>query len=427
MEHNANTPPPVQWLFIDMNSFFASCEQQDNPRLRGRPVIVVPSLTDATCAIAASYEAKAFGIGTGTNVGDAKAMCPDLVCVAAKHDVYTRYHNLVMDEVEKHTPVTKICSIDEAACRLEDRNCNVEAATALAHRIKAGISEHVGVCLKSSIGIAPNGFLAKVASDMQKPNGLTVLRADELPGRLFELKLNDLSGIGPSMLARLNRAGIWSVRDLWDVPPKHMRAIWKSVEGEKFWRKLHGLETGETRTEKSVVGHSRILDPLARTPEAAADVARGLTIKACQRLRRYGVLAGGFGLSVRDTDGQRWGREIKLSGAQDSLTFARVLSGLWSQMLTELRPYRLRKVSVTLFRLQEINQSTGDLFNDDWAGRQRENARVSSEALSKGMDALNRKFGSGTVQFGLPPQASAGFVGTKIAFARVPEMEEFDF
>lgn len=427
MEHKANNAPAdVRWLFIDMNSFFASCEQQDDPRLRGRAVIVVPGMTDSTCAIAASYEAKAFGIKTGTNVGDAKAACRDLVVVQARHDIYTRYHNLVMDEVNQHTPLTKIWSIDEAACRLQDRDCNEASAVALARRIKAGIAENVGICLRSSIGIAPNGYLAKIASNMQKPDGLTVLRAQDLPGRLFDLALSDLIGVGPSMLARLNRAGIWSVRELWDVPPKHMRAIWRSVEGERFWNNLHGLQTVDRPTEKSVVGHSRILDPAARVPEVAADVARGLTVKACQRLRRYNMLASGFSLSVRDTDGRRWAREVKLDGAQDSLTFARLLGALWRQMMAEMRPYRLRKVSISLFRLQPMAQSTGDLFNDNWAGRTRTKARVSSEALSNGMDALNRKFGAGTVQFGLAPQTNAGFVGTKIAFSRVPDMAEFE-
>src|SRR5690606_9620292 len=108
----------LKWLFLDLNSFFASVEQQETPALQGKPVAVVPMMTDSTCAIAASYEAKAYGIKTGTKIYEAKKMCPALRCVLARHDIYTAYHRRIFAEVENHLPVTRICSIAEAACRL---------------------------------------------------------------------------------------------------------------------------------------------------------------------------------------------------------------------------------------------------------------------------------------------------------------------
>src|ERR1700742_3311749 len=103
----------LRWLYIDFNSYFASVEQELNPALRGKPVAVVPVETDSTCAIAASYEAKAFGVKTGTPIYEARKMCPGLICVLAGHNHYVEYHERILDEIDRHIPVTKVCSIDE--------------------------------------------------------------------------------------------------------------------------------------------------------------------------------------------------------------------------------------------------------------------------------------------------------------------------
>src|SRR4051812_17537034 len=101
-----------RWLYIDFNSYFASVEQQLDPSLRGKPVAVVAVETDSTCAIAASYEAKAYGVKTGTPVHEAKKMCPGLICVLARHEKYVEYHHRILKEVDRHIPITMVCSID---------------------------------------------------------------------------------------------------------------------------------------------------------------------------------------------------------------------------------------------------------------------------------------------------------------------------
>jgi DNA polymerase-4 len=138
--------PEVDWLFLDLNSFFASVEQQENPALRGKPVAVVPVMTDATCAIAASAQAKKFGIKTGTNIGEARHKCPDLQLVLARHDKYVEYHHAIIQEVERHYPVTSVCSIDEMALRLDRLRRPLPAAIDLAKRIKAGLRRTMGEC-----------------------------------------------------------------------------------------------------------------------------------------------------------------------------------------------------------------------------------------------------------------------------------------
>src|ERR1700677_232168 len=151
----------LNWLFVDLNSYFASVEQQVRPELRGRPVGVVPMMADTTVCIAASYEAKAFGVRTGTIVADAKRMCPEIVLVEGRHEIYTEYHHRVVEAVESCVPVTSVCSIDEMACRLIGRERPLLNAIDLGMRVKRTIRERVGECLRSSVGLATNRYLAK--------------------------------------------------------------------------------------------------------------------------------------------------------------------------------------------------------------------------------------------------------------------------
>ena len=249
----------VKWLFLDLNSYFASVEQQENPEIRGKPVAVIPSQTDYTCAIAASYEAKAYGIKTGTIIRDAKQMCPNLICVPARHDIYVQYHNRIIEEIIKHTPINKIWSIDELSSRLPPNKRNRTSAEQISHNIKQGLWDNIGSAINCSIGVAPNSLLAKIAGNMQKPNGFTYLPQEELPGRLLDLKLTDITGIGKNMDARLRRARIMSIQDLWNISPKHARKIWGSVQGERMWYWLHGYDFEEPQVERNyMIGHYKL-------------------------------------------------------------------------------------------------------------------------------------------------------------------------
>ncbi len=413
---------PVQqlkWLFFDLNSYFASVEQQENPELFGKPVAVVPMMTDSTCAIAASYEAKAFGIKTGTKIYKARMMCPELKCVQARHDVYVDYHHRIFEELENHLHVTKVCSIDEAACMLMGDECVRENAVDLALRIKEGICKNIGLAVTCSIGIAPNAFLAKIATDMQKPDGLVVLEPGAYKERLFQLELRDLPGINTRMEARLNLARIFTVEDIWNLDPKHARQIWRSVEGERFWYKMHGYDVPSLETSKSVVGHSRVLDPALRHPDEALGIARQLTVKAAARLRRYELFGKHFYLGVKSVDRVKWFGRRTFSPAQDNFTFVRALEEMWSEMVIELRKAKLQKVSITISDLYEKEDITLDLFEEC------KPVKEVNTCLSASMDHLNKRYGTNTVSMGSCPKTSGGYVGTKIAFARIPEKAEF--
>lgn len=261
---------PLRWLYLDLNSYFASVAQQLDPGLRGRPVAIAPVDTDATSAIAASYEAKAFGIRTGTPIWQAKAMCRDLIVVPARHEDYVRFHHAIIAEVERHVPITAVCSIDEVACRLCDNENGGVEVRALARRIKAGIAANVGTELRSSIGVAPNRLLAKMAADMEKPDGLTVLDDACRDARLRALQPNDIPGVGRNMERRLAAAGVVTMDRVLSLTPREARAVWGSVWGERLHWLLKGVDLPELATQRRTIGHSQVLGPDTRAPGIAS-------------------------------------------------------------------------------------------------------------------------------------------------------------
>jgi DNA polymerase IV len=212
-------------LIIDYNGFFASCEQQERPELRTRPVAVVPVMAESTCVIACSYDAKARGIKVGTPVSEARRLCPGITIVESRPEIYIRYHEKLIAAVESCLPVTEVWSIDEVWCTLPPDWQNRRDALATARKIKDAIRRIAGDCLTCSIGIAPNAWLAKIASDLEKPDGLTVIESEELPQRLFPLDLRDLPGVGRNMDTRLRTAGIDTLEKLCAASVAKLRQI----------------------------------------------------------------------------------------------------------------------------------------------------------------------------------------------------------
>src|ERR1700674_4862325 len=186
-------------LLVDFNSYFASVEQQVEPRLRGKPLGVVPMLADTTVCIAASVEAKKFGVKTGTKVAEARRLCPGIEFVVARHELYIDFHHRAVAVIDSVVPVRAVLSIDEMDCELTGRWREAARARDLAAQVKASLAAQIGECLRTSIGIGPNTFIAKTASDMVKPDGLVAIEKSELPERSFELEGRALSAIGKHM------------------------------------------------------------------------------------------------------------------------------------------------------------------------------------------------------------------------------------
>ncbi len=411
----------LRWLFLDLNSYFASVEQQENPALRGRPVIVTPVASEGTCAIAASYEAKAFGIRTGTPVREARRLCPGVKAVMARHDVYVDYHHRIVDVIEQHMHVTKVCSIDEVACELLGRERQPDKAIAIARAMQADILRKVGECMRSSVGIGPSVLLAKTGSDMQKPAGLTVLEFRDLPGKLLRLDLGDFCGIGRNMERRLRAAGVTDVAQLWALSPGRMRGIWGGIGGERFWYGLHGIDPPDIETTRRSIGHSHVLGPKLRNAPAARLVARRLLTRAASRLRRADCKAAGLSLAIRSVD-RRWrDKAARFVLTADTFHLLNVLGELWAGLVRDGERLAVLQVGVTLFGLKPGAGLTPDLFG--WApGHEEDVQRLN---LSNAIDRINQRYGGEMVCIGAPPAGLPPYIGAKIAFTRVPEREDF--
>ena len=397
---------PLRILFVDMNAFFASVEQQFQPRLRGRAVAVAAVDVDSTCCIAVSQEAKNLGIHRGMPVWQAKK-CKSLTVVEARPALYVQVHRAIVAAVESCLPVQSVDSIDELSCRLNPNQTEPSIATQMAHRVKRAIHDRVGAYLKCSIGLAPNKFLAKVASDMYKPDGLIVINDDALPRVLYSLALDDLPGIGQRMLSRLTSARVTTVEQLCQLTEPRMRAIWGGVVGQRWWYWLRGHDLREPAPRRCTVGHSHVLPPQLRNEAGAYAVLLRLIHKAATRLRYINYYAGRLEVYVSFTFREEgWRGSIALGLCQDTLTIIEAFRDLWRWRPQGDRP---TQVAVTLYNLVPDSSISLPLFPA-------EQQRI---ALSRTMDQLNHKFGANTIYFGAIHHVQNA-APTRIAFTNIP-------
>ena len=398
-------------LYVDFDSYFASVEQQVDPALRGRPIGVAPVDAESTCCIAASYEAKRFGVRTGTIVREARQLCPDIAIVIAQPRLYVQYHLRLIDAIKTSIPVSKIGSIDEMACTLIGRERQRENAVAIAKDIKAAVAG-VAEAIHCSIGIAPNEFLAKTATDMQKPDGLVVLEQDDLPQALYRLDLRDLCGIGASMERRLAAHGIHTVEQLCTASAADLRAAWGSIEGERFHDKLRGRVWEEAPTQRRSIGHSHVLAPEYRNRAAADAVLKKLLQKAAMRLRDAGMVAGLLQVKVKYLGADSWEASCRLDNTDDSRALLRALMSLLAERHDRKPPLA---VGVTLTQLLERAGSSGSLFPDV----------NENPALTRLIDRINGRYGNNKIFFGGSHEAMAS-APMRIAFNRIPDAAHED-
>ena len=404
-------------LYVDFNSYFASVEQQLRPELRGKPIGVLAVMAETTCCIAASYEAKAFGIKTGTAVRDARKLCKDIIFVEARPPLYVQYHHKLIEIVESCTHVEKVLSIDEMVCLLTGSQQVKENALKLAAKIKREISKQYPF-IRSSIGIAPNTFLAKTASNMQKPDGCVVIEDSDIPHKLFTLKLRALNGIGSQMQARLERYGIDSVEKLYAANKQQLRAAWGSIEGERYYDKLRGIEPYYVKNARSSLGHSHVLPPEQRNIAGAKAVLHRLLQKAAMRMRSYDLLASRISVKIklrhRKTNASaRFYNESAITATDNSLKLTESLETLllgFANIDVDFDPIA---VGINFSKLSNANEYVDDLFA--------EKPSATEKKLNKAIDILNLKYGKNTVYFAGAHSALAS-APMRIAFNYVPDL-----
>ena len=397
-------------LYVDFNSYFASVEQQLMPELRGKPIGVLAVMAETTCCIAASYEAKAFGIKTGTGVRDARKLCPEMIFVEARPPLYVEFHHKLIAIVESCTHVEQVLSIDEMVRKLTGSQQMPENALKLAAKIKREMAKQYPF-IKCSIGIAPNTFLAKTASNMHKPDGCVLIDSHELPQRLFAVRLRDLNGIGKQMEARLNRYKITTVEQLYAANKNQLQTAWGSVEGERMYDKLRGLEPYYVKNARSSLGHSHVMPPEQRNPIGAKAVLHRLLQKSCMRMRSYELLASKISIKVKFRELPSWSMESAISPTDNTLRLIEALETFWQHYPnTKREPFA---VGISFSGLVTADEVARDLFQIE--------PLENEKKLNKAIDTLNLKFGKNTIYFGGAHEALKD-APMRIAFGHIPDL-----
>jgi len=412
--------PSLTALFVDCDSYFASVEQHLDPSLRGRPVAVAPVMAESTSCIAASYEAKAFGVKTGTPIHEARKLCPGIVVVKGNHAEYVNFHHQVKAAVESCIHVEAALSIDEMWCWLPYNWRERKTVEELAVKIKAAVARDVSPVIKVSIGAGPNKWIAKVASKMRKPDGLFIIESHEMPHALYPLELQDLYGIGRSMELRLHASGIHSVEELCAAPKNVLHSAWGGIAGNRLWYTLRGMEIPSELTTRRSISHSHILPPESRSPVKAWGILCKLLHKASGRMRAYGLLTGSLILQLRFINGETWVVEAPIPETDSTLRLINLLGRLWRDRPEPEAP--LLKVGMVLQKLCEKNNFTPQLPGISGEPEQDLADIEKQQRLDQTLDQLRNRFGKQVIFLG-SVQQSREAAPMRIAFDYIPDLK----
>jgi DNA polymerase-4 len=340
------TEPRV--LFVDMNSFFARCEQQVNYWLRNRPVGVCVYTGKFGCVISLSTEAKAMGLKAGMRLNDAMKICPDLIPLESNPDRYRQFHTKIINVLRQYCEDVVPKSIDEAIINLGNYEYIYKDPTDVARKIKRDILTNVGDWLTCSVGIAPNAFLAKLGSVLgKKGDGLMLISPQNIDEVLGRLRLGDLPGIGGNMCYRLERAGIHTPLEMRYADPQRLKAIFKGIEGIFWHYRLNFIET-------NIVAHDyrgmQAMRQISAEKRKSMNYIDQLFMTLCltleKRMVKHKFHCKAIAFTARYEDGTRWDDGFTITiPVQDAISLMRMI---------RLRVDKFEKLS-----------DSGPVFNND--------------------------------------------------------------
>jgi len=399
-------------MHMDLNSCFATIEQQANPHLRGKPVVVAAYTTPSGCIVAPSVEAKRLGIKVGMRVKEGKLLCPDLIVLAPDPWKYRNVHMSLRRIVSEYTSNFSPKSIDEFVLNMEGYPVYRKGMLKLAREIKRRIKAEVGDWLTVSVGIAPNRFLAKTAASLHKPDGLDEINKDNYSEVYSGLSLVDLCGIKERNAIRLNNMGIYGVLDFYNAPLWKLKAAFNSILGYYWYLRLRGWEIDDVEFARRSYGNSFALPKPLQTVEELSPVLSKLVEKMGARLRHAGYKAKGVHLSLVYRDWSFWHKGAITSKV---LFDSRDIYKEAFRLLCRA-PYTkpVRQLAVSCFNLLKHSELQMELFEDV----------VKKEKIVEAVDKVNERWG----HFVITPARmleTGGVVIDRIAFGGVKELEEF--
>lgn len=382
-----------------MNSFFATVEQQANPTLRGKPIAVGGGRSGKRkIAIAASIEAKKKGVKTAMGAWDAEALCPDLIWIPADHHKYTEVARKFLRIFRDFTPEIEIFSVDEAFLDLTHTLQLYPSAKWVGEQIKQRLRADVGEWMKCSIGIAPNKFLAKLASDTFKPDALIEIKPGEHQWLLDQVELEDFCGIGRRIHRRLNQMGIWTVKDLAAADPIRVRRS-LGINGLKMHWAANGfdptpLDLYYARKDVQSMGHQTTLPENTWDPKYLDEMWFRLSEQVGRRLRQGGYKARWLSMWVRYAEFTSTGRKYRFAELTND-TYDIFMATRKMFKTVRLEPIRL--VGLTAHTLTKTDAIPISLWEED---RQKERTLGA-------MDAINDRWGEFTITRGLADTADS--------------------
>ncbi len=391
-------------MYVDLNSCFATIEQQSRPMLRGRPVAISNRITPNSCIIAASYEAKARGVKVGMRRSEAILLCPDLIFVETEPDKYIFVHQKLRDIMESYSPIVVMKSIDEGLLDLAESPKHIRQMphAKLAQEIKTRLRTEIGCWMRCNIGISSNRFLAKTAAELHKPDGFDEITAENQRQVFSTLKLTDLPGINLRMQARLNAVGIFTPLQLLDADERTLvKMVCHSIDGTKWYKRLRGIEVDDWVSDIKSIGRQYVLEGKHLTKGEIYARIMHLSEDVGYRLRSKQLHARGVYVWAFTYDGQYLHRahirKTAFNTDQDILQSARELFADF--------PAPLRIIGITLYKIQAqpeqqlcFDQSTID----------------AREQLCLAADNINLRFGSRTIHYA--DSCGTDHVKTKIPF-----------
>lgn len=370
---------PSTKMHIDMNSCFASVEQQANPYLREKPIAVAAYDTPYSCILAPSVEAKRFGVKTGMRVKEGKELCPSLIVMPPDPWKYRVVHLQLKKLLKKYTDDVLPKSIDEFVLDFANYPIFKSGLKNVAEEIRAKIKREVGDYIRVSIGIAPNRFLAKTAAGLNKPEGLDEINHTNFREVYAGLKLVDLCGIADRNAARLVRSGIKTVLDFYDADFPVLKGAFESICGYYWYSRLRGWEIDNVEFGRKSYGNSYVLPkPLAGA--ALRPLLTKLIEKMGARLRKAGYKAKGVHLSLMYKNHAYWHKGQTLGRfVFDSRDIYKEMV----RLLLEAPQKPVRKLAVSCFNIVKETSTQLDLFKDI----------VEQQNFVKAIDKTNSRWG----------------------------------
>lgn len=373
-------------LHIDMDAFYASVEQRDRPELQGLPVVVGGSASGRGVVCAASYEARRFGVHSAMPARQAQKLCPNAVFLSPRMTVYAGISKQIREVFHRYTPIVQPLSMDEAFLDVAGSGRLFGSASEIGQKIKADILNEVK--LIASVGVAPNKFLAKVASDLDKPNGFCVVPEDSIQEFLDPLEVSRVWGVGKVAARKLAKLGVRTIRELRQIPEDVLVSRFGSW-GRQLLRLGQGIDDRRVvpdRDAKSISHETTFRDDVTDIDTLKAWVS-WLAEQVGRRLRRHEVRAGTVHLKLRDNGFRTLTRAHKLAEpSHRSREIGEVATALLDSAIESFRSsesFAFRLIGVGVSQLDHSQLSQGLLFDEQRNRREECKDRVADEIADR--------------------------------------------